>query len=251
MNIVIPMAGEGSRFPRAIYKVPKPLIPVANEPMYRWAVRGLHVSSNDRLIFILRKDEFTSDIVQDIKASFGHFDLHIRVLEKPTSGQAETVLAAEDLFVEGKSLLIHNADTCVEVPTNWAGKLNAWDGALVVFQSSEPRWSYARTDATGSVVEVREKEVISTNASTGTYWFARLEDFTYRARAAIAQGSRVGGEYYVAPLFNGLLADGGSVTLVHADSVFCFGTPADLTLDEPRFVDHLQPSEPQNFPQTS
>ena len=35
MNIVIPMAGAGSRFSKAGFKTPKPLIDVQGKPMYQ------------------------------------------------------------------------------------------------------------------------------------------------------------------------------------------------------------------------
>ena len=66
MNIVIPMAGAGSRFVKAGFNVPKPLIHVYDKPMYYWAVHSLPLQLASRLIFIIRQDEFTPQLITDI-----------------------------------------------------------------------------------------------------------------------------------------------------------------------------------------
>ena len=102
------------------------------------------------------------------------------VLDVPalTAGQAITVLRAKEWIDNAEPLLIHNADTAFTVDSSWAQQ--AWrqncDGALLVFESNEKRWSFSRERADGWVDEVREKEVISPWASTGTYWFRQGAD---------------------------------------------------------------------------
>ena len=102
------------------------------------------------------------------------------------------------------------------------------DGALLVFEANEERWSFSRENNDGWVVEVREKQVISPWASTGTYWFAKGSDSVRLARACINHDRRASGEFYVAPLYNDLIAEGGKVRNYVISELFCFGTPEDM-----------------------
>ena len=54
MNIVIPMAGAGSRFQEAGYALPKPLIDVKGKPMIQVAVENINIDGN--YIFIVQKE---------------------------------------------------------------------------------------------------------------------------------------------------------------------------------------------------
>ncbi len=58
LNIVIPMAGAGSRFAVAGYKDPKPLIPIHGVPMIRLIIENLKPSSEHKFIFICQKAHF-------------------------------------------------------------------------------------------------------------------------------------------------------------------------------------------------
>jgi HAD superfamily hydrolase (TIGR01509 family) len=54
LNILIPMAGAGSRFEKAGYTFPKPLIEVRGKPMIQLVVENLNIDAN--YIFIVKKD---------------------------------------------------------------------------------------------------------------------------------------------------------------------------------------------------
>jgi hypothetical protein len=153
-----------------------------------------------------------------------------------TAGQAITVLQTKEWIDAAEPLLIHNADTAFTIKSGWVQE--AWrqncDGALLVFGSQEERWSYSREGPDGTVAEVREKQVISPWASTGTYWFRRGSDFVRLAEARARIGHRDVSEYYVGPLYNDLIAEGAKVKNFPIDRLFCFGTPDDYerTLSE-------------------
>jgi NDP-sugar pyrophosphorylase family protein len=148
-----------------------------------------------------------------------------------TAGQAITVLRAKEFINNDEPLLIHNADTAFDVDHAWVE--SAWrdglDGALLVFNSNEKRWSFSRENAAGFVDEVREKEVISPWASTGTYWFRRGADFIRMTESRLNSGRREAAEYYVGPLYNDMIATGSKVKNFPIRKLYCFGTPDDLT----------------------
>jgi len=230
LNIVLPMAGLGSRFQQAGYTVPKPLIEVRGRPMYAWATDSLPLEFATRLIFILlaSQPEFPR-LRADIQRRYAKHNPVVLEVPALTAGQAVTVLRAEEFIAHDEPLLIHNADTAFTIDSAWAQQ--AWrqncDGALLVFPSDEKRWSYAREGADGWVTEVREKEVISPWASTGTYWFRRGADFTRLAGERVRIGRKEAAEYYVGPLYNDLIAAGGRVKVFPIERLYCFGTPED------------------------
>jgi NDP-sugar pyrophosphorylase family protein len=231
LNIVMPMAGLGSRFRQAGFTVPKPLIEVRGRPMYAWATESLPLEQSTRLIFILLASQpECPDLRRDIESRYARHQPVVLTVPELTAGQAITVLRAREFINHDEPLLIHNADTAFDIDHSWAER--AWeeklDGALLVFPSQEKRWSFARENAAGFVEEVREKEVVSPCASTGTYWFRRGADFVRAAEARFHSGRREASEFYVGPLYNDLIAKGAKVKNFPIRKLYCFGTPEDL-----------------------
>ena len=231
LNIVMPMAGLGSRFRQAGFPVPKPLIEVRGRPMYAWATECLPLDKSTRLIFILLASQpECADLRRDIEQRYARHQPIVLTVPELTAGQAITVLRAREFIHYDEPLLIHNADTAFDVDQSWVER--AWaeklDGALLVFPSSEKRWSFSRANAAGLVEEVREKEVISPWATTGTYWFRRGADFVNAAESRVNAARREASEYYVGPLYNDLIARGARVKNYPIEKLYCFGTPEDL-----------------------
>jgi len=233
LNIVMPMAGLGSRFRQAGFQIPKPLIEVRGRPMYAWATESLPLEKSTRLIFILlaSQPEFP-DLKRDIEQRYANHNPIVLTVPELTAGQAITVLRAREFIHLDEPLLIHNADTAFDIDPTWVE--NAWveklDGALLVFPSMEKRWSFSRANAAGFVEEVREKEAVSPWASTGTYWFRRGLDFVNAAEARFHSGKLEASEFYVGPLYNDLLVRGAKVKNFPIRKLYCFGTPEDLNV---------------------
>lgn len=231
MNIVIPMAGRGSRFADVGIATPKPLIDVRGKPMYAWAAESLPLSLARRIIFICL-DEHLQDLKlrQDIEERYGRLDPVIIPLDHVTEGQACTVLCARELIADDAPLLIFNADTyCRTGLDETLAKLDpSVDGILGVFEAPGEKWSFARVDGRGRVVETAEKRRISPWASTGLYHFTRGRDFVRYADEMIRADERVNNEFYVAPVYNRMIADGADVRIDVAQEVWVLGTPEDL-----------------------
>lgn len=240
MNIVIPMAGRGSRFQQVGINTPKPLIDVRGRPMYAWATESLPLKLATRLIFICLAEHLeTGDLAADIQRRYAAFNPQIVALSVVTDGQACTVLTAKSLIDTAEPVLIFNADTyCV---TDLAETLPTFSatvtGVLGVFEAPGEKWSFARADESGRVVETAEKRRISPWASTGLYWFRSGHDFVRHAEAMIAADERVNGEFYVAPVYNRLIAAGADVRINVAREVWVLGTPEDLA----HFDAHYRP----------
>jgi len=231
MNIVMPMAGRGSRFAQVGIRTPKPLIDVRGKPMYAWATEGLPLDLAKRLIFICLREHLEDlSLERDIKTRYAAYDPVVIALDQVTEGQACTVLIARDLIDNDDPLLIFNADTYC--PTTIGQAISQWgptvDGALDVFSAPGDKWSFARTDDQGRVLETAEKRRISPWASTGLYYFRRGRDFVFHTQAMVADNERSNNEFYVAPVYNRLIAAGADIRANRVDRIWVLGTPEDL-----------------------
>lgn len=231
MNIVMPMAGKGSRFVEAGFSVPKPLIDVRGKPMYAWATDGLPLTHVKRLIFICLRDHLQGfNLEEDIQTRYEAFQPVVIALDEVTQGQACTVLKAREWIENADPLAIFNADTYCK--TTFVDALERWepsvDGVLDVFQAEGEKWSFARISENDRVVETAEKRRISPWATTGLYYFRRGLDFVNHADAMIARNARVNNEFYVAPVYNAMIASGAEVRANKVSHVWGLGTPEDL-----------------------
>ena len=163
------------------------------------------------MIFILLKTQNNYDLLfNDIIQRYKKYNPIILTIPKLTRGQSETVLTAKKLINNENPILIHNADTAFTINESWIETLKkqAHDGALLVFKSDEDRWSYSRANDQGEVKEIREKVVISSWASTGTYYFRKGKYFVESAENEIKNGITEKGEFYIGPLYNKLILKG-------------------------------------------
>jgi NDP-sugar pyrophosphorylase family protein len=235
VNVVIPMAGRGSRFADLGVTVPKPLIPVRGKPMYAWAMDSLPLALASRVVFVCLEEHLRSrDLEADIRSRYAAHDPIIVPLATVTRGQAETVLAARAHLDDDQPLIIYNADTyCrTHLADTLPGKPAGVAGVISVFQAPGDKWSFARCDEFGRVLECAEKRRISDWATTGLYHFSRGGDFVRHAEVMIAADERERGEFYVAPLYNRMIAEGADIRVDVAEEVWVLGTPEDLAVFE-------------------
>jgi NDP-sugar pyrophosphorylase family protein len=237
MNVVIPMAGRGKRFAECGFKAPKPLIPVLGKPMYSWAVDGLPLDSSSRLIFICLREHLEDTALEtDIQNRYSRFSPQIISLNQVTEGQACTVLTSRERVDTNEDLLIFNADTYC--PTTLKHALANFsrpvDGVLDVFRGKGDHWSFALADQEGRVLETAEKRRISEWATTGLYYFRKGSDFVLHAESMIRSGERSNGEFYVAPVYNRMIAAGADIRINPIEQIWVLGTPEELRIFELR-----------------
>jgi len=227
VTIVIPMAGNGSRFTKAGYVDPKPLIPVRGKPMISWVVDNLRVP-NARFVFIIRGDypESCKDHLRAIAPGCS-----IIVVDKVTEGAACTVLLAKDLIDNTTPLVIANSDQYIDFDAQefvHSFLTSGADGKISTFNGEgNPKWSYAAIKD-GFVTEVREKDPFSEHATTGVYAWKHGSDFVRFAEQMIAKNIRVNNEFYVVPVYNEAIASGLKVTISDCDKMWGLGVPEDL-----------------------
>lgn len=244
INIVIPMAGSGSRFAKAGYKDPKPLIPVHGIPMIRVVIENLRPRLPHKFIFICQRAHVAAYGLREKLAQWAPGCAVVEI-DGLTEGAACTVLKAKDLINNASHLMIANSDQYIDVSIDdylAAAMQPDVDGLIMTMEACDTKWSYAGLDADGTVSRVVEKEVISDQATTGVYNFAHGRDFVSAAEAMIAKNERVNGEFYVAPTYNQMIAAEKKIGIYNVGSVgngmYGLGTPVDLDifLANPRFT---------------
>jgi dTDP-glucose pyrophosphorylase len=234
MNFLITMAGEGRRFRDAGYTVPKMLIEAKGKTLLEWSVDSLPLHLCSRLIFVAQQQhEDAFRVSKKIISIYSSrvSSLHFKFIDKLTRGQSETACLAKHLIDPAKPLLIFNIDTQFVSSMLEKNLLRKdIDGVLGAFYSEEPRFSFASLDDEGFITRTAEKEVISSNALTGLYHFTRPADFFEAAEDAFAKNETTKGEFYIAPLYNHLIAKGRRLIVDMADEVNILGTPEELKI---------------------
>lgn len=228
MNVLIPMAGAGSRFEKAGYSFPKPLIEVNGKPMIQVVVENLNIDAN--YIFIVQKshrEKYNLDALLKLIAP----NCSIIEVDGLTEGAACTALMAKKLINNEYPLFFANSDQFVEWDSNeFMYKMleTNIDGGIVTFTSTHPKWSFAKIDENGYVTEVAEKNLISDLATVGFYYWKCGKDFVKYAESMIQKNIRVNNEFYVCPVFNQAILDNKKIITSNADKMWGIGTPEDL-----------------------
>lgn len=234
LNIVIPMAGAGSRFSQAGYKDPKPLIRVHETPMIQLVIENLKPNEPHRFIFICQRSHVEEYGLREKFSAWAPNSVTIEI-DGLTEGAACTVLAAKSLIDNESPLMIANSDQYVDVDiNNYLGSLRekSLDGLIMTMRANDPKWSFVGLDSFGGVTRVVEKEVISDEATVGIYNFRHGRSFVNAAKEMIDKNQRVNGEFYVAPAYNNLIGRGHRVGIYNIGSdgagMYGLGIPADL-----------------------
>lgn len=233
INIVIPMAGKGSRFQEAGYAFPKPLIDINGETMIEVVVRNLRPQCDHKFIFICQREHYEKYDLHNVLKNATNNNFEVVLLNGITEGAACTVLTATQHINTDDALIIANSDQFVEFDINDFIKKSQEsdnDGLIMTFKASHPKWSYARVNEEGKVVEVAEKKVISDKATVGIYYFKKGSDFVEGTQSMILKNIRHNNEFYVCPVYNELILKGKEIYIynIDAEKMHGLGTPEDL-----------------------
>ena len=236
LHVIMPMAGEGSRFLKEGWTTPKPLIELKGVPLFKRAIGSVAVTGAPmKYSFIVRKEHIEKYYIDEqIKAILP--DANVFYVEKTTRGAVETCLIAEGAISREDSIVVMDCDlefrskdyikgikSILEEPVE-----NVNGGMLVSFDSSEPRYSYAEIDENNVVKRTVEKEVISNHALCGAYFFSSADGFLKAAHRLLNEPVFTKPEYYVSLLYNYLLSDGEIVKLATMEEYYSYGTPEEL-----------------------
>jgi len=233
LNVVITMAGRGSRFYGAGYKVPKYEIMAHERSLFEWSMLSLKnfLTPDSRGIFVCLEENKSDFVLHQTKA-LGLTDVHIIEVKELTDGQATSAYLSRELWNPEWPLLIYNIDTYVKPHALKPGDIRPGsDGWVPCFQVPGEHWSFVKLSDDGWAIDLAEKQRISDYASIGLYWFSRAGRYVeLYDRFFSAPKNLVRGEKYIAPLYRQLLAEGGKVSVsdLNLSDVHVLGTPAEL-----------------------
>ena len=234
MNIVITMAGLGSRFQKAGYKEPKFKIEVKGKTLFEWSMESLtdfNKQENVKYIFITRKECDAKDFIVEKMQKFGIKNVEIVELDAPTDGQATSAMLAEPYWRADEEMVIYNIDTYIESDTMKYSDIKGEDGFIPCFNAPGDHWSFVKTDENGNAVEVREKERISDNCTVGLYYFKSCALYKKIYEEYYADESHLEkNEKYIAPLYNYMIELGLKVGISNLpyETVHVLGTPEEV-----------------------
>ena len=235
LQIVVPMAGRGSRFANAGYTTPKPLIPVGGRPMIQWIIDNIRPNRPHQFTFICLAEHLEKypEVPAELKRICP--GCNIIPVRAVTEGAACTVLLAKQIINSDDPLMIANSDQIVDLDVNdylATADSPGVGGLIMTFWADHPKWSYCRMRADGTVSEVLEKQVVSNEATVGIYNFRKGRDYVRAAEQMIAKNLRVNGEFYVAPTYNQLIEEGARVITMKTGEerkgMYGLGIPEDL-----------------------
>jgi NDP-sugar pyrophosphorylase family protein len=233
LNVVIPMAGRGSRFVNAGYTFPKPLIEIKGKPMIELIVDNLRPKCQHKFIFIVQREHYQKYALKEFLNLIAP-GCEIVQTNGVTAGAACTVLLAKEYIDNGNDLMIANSDQYIDFDINKFiefGRKEKLDGAILTFDSTHPKWSFVKKDKDGLVIEVAEKRPISNEATVGIYYYGKGSDFVRFAQQMILKDIRVNNEFYVCPVYNEMILAGSRIKTLKMSSsqMYGLGTPEDLS----------------------
>ena len=230
------MAGEGSRFAKAGWTTPKPLIELNGQPLFKHAISSVAADGIAmKYSFIVRQEHIDKYGIDKGIQSFLP-EANIFSVMKTTRGAVETCLMAESAIADDDAVIVMDCDLefrsakFIEIIRGILAQSleQAEGGALVSFTSDQPKYSYAEVGDDGLVKHTAEKEVISSHALCGAYFFSSGKRFKQVAHQLLDEPEFKKPEYYVSLLYNYLLARGEKVYLAPMEEYYSYGTPEEL-----------------------
>ena len=246
MNILIPMAGAGSRFLNEGFEEPKPLIKVNGKTLIEHSVESLNLEGN--YIFITRKydnhkyNSQLSELIKSIKPSSAEIQL-----DELTAGAAQTCLAAKLLIDDNSPLVITNCDQRLEWDSEKFAsflKDSDNDGVIGTHENNSPKHSYALVDSNNYVTSIHEKKPVSNKALIGLHHWRRGSDFVKSADDLVRNFSQNGSvECYISETYNSLINNGLKIQAydISPNEYIPLGTPFDLSVYQGKLKEFFTP----------
>ena len=242
INIVIPMAGEGKRFVDRGIKTPKPLIEISGQPFISLVLDSVKIK-NAKYHFLIRKNHFENydfeKIFKDKK-----LDYEITLVDKTTEGAVSTTLLCREKINKEYSLIVKDCDQIL----NWDienffkfSKRKKVDGIIVTLPTINPGFSFVKLDDDQStVLETKEKQVVSSFGNTGFYFFSKTEEYLKYSDIMIKKNIRVNNEFYVSQVYNEYILDLKKIIHYPIPEIFSINTPEELKENKSKIEEFIK-----------
>lgn len=230
MKILITMAGEGSRFKKIGYDCPKHEIEIRDKTLFEWSMKSLKDFYNEDFIFIVRKNCYDKEKLENICEKLGIKKFKFKEIENLSDGQASTAYLCNELILDNDEIVIYNIDTYIEEDELKKNIFDLYDGFIPVFKASGDRWSFIKINKDKKIEDVVEKRRVSNLASVGFYYFKSWKDYKEIYLKYRDMIKKEYGEVYIAPMYHFLLGNKKKIGYMELSSkkVHILGTPEDI-----------------------
>jgi len=237
-TLILPMAGNGSRFSKEGYSTPKPFIDVENIPMVIKAVDDLPICKDN--IFIVRKEHIDNFDVNSIIKKY-HSKYSIVEIDGVTEGQACTCeLGMGDINIEDPILIsacdngiYYNVEKCEEMLFDESIDVLVWSFRNNQTSKINPNsYAWLDVDSDDNIRHVSCKNFIYdnpliTHAIVGTMFFRKAKYFLDGLKINKEKNIRTNNEFYVDDVLNRNIEMGLTVKVFEVEDYICWGTPDD------------------------
>lgn len=219
------MGGGGTRFLNSAV-MPKPLIDLQGKPFFYWATKSLLFDelTQDVTYVVLQEHIDNYNIDKKILKYFP--DAKIIALPHILNGAVLTSIEGVRDICDDLPVIFNDCDHAFTSEQLRAFLQNIDDevyGAFVTFQSNEPKFSYIRYDEQGNIIGTIEKEVVSSDAICGAYYFKNKTVFEKYAASYLNNCAYK--EFFMSGVYNELCRDGKTLAKFDTDVHLSFGTP--------------------------
>ncbi|MBQ9181610.1 MAG: glycosyltransferase family 2 protein [Bacilli bacterium] len=231
IHLIMPMGGAGSRFSKQGFSKPKPLLEIFDKPFFYWSTRSIEKYVElESLTFVVLKDhveKFQIDL--EIKKYFK--DAKIIVLDHILNGAVLTCLEGIKNIKDDFPIVFNDCDHIFysSVFNKYCNEFNfeTIDGALLTFESNDPKFSFLELNSEGNVTRTVEKQAISNKAICGAYYFKNAETFINNANEYLNNCNY--NEYFVSGVYNIMAKHNKIIKHFDVDSHLAFGTPEEYS----------------------
>jgi glucose-1-phosphate thymidylyltransferase len=211
MKIIVPMAGRGSRLRPHSLTVPKPLIPVAGQPIVHRLVKDIVKVLNqpiEEIAFILGDPAwFGNDVVTSLTALAESLGAKASIYRQDEPlGTGHAIMCAKE-SLSGPAVIAY-ADTLIRASFNLDPEADAviWTKKVANPQA----YGVVKLNAKEQIEELVEKPetFVSNQAVIGIYYFKALEDLKAELQQVLDQNIIHGGEYQINDGIKGMMSKG-------------------------------------------
>ena len=240
MDIILPVAGFGSRLRPHTWSKPKPLVTVAGKAMLAHVLDRVMPLQPGKIVFITG---YLGDQIETW-ARTQYPDTELVFVHQPEMlGQSDALYRTRE-FVSDDAIMIF-PDALFEADFSRLADIDA-DGVAYTYYVEDPSaYGVALTDETGRMTKIVEKpqEPISHEAVIGIYYFRQWQQLMRAIEQQFERKILIKGEYFVADAIQ-IMIDDGARFEIDQISVWEDCGNVEALLDTNRYLLGSEPPSP-------
>ena len=239
MIIIIPIGGIGQRFKENGYEKPKALINIYGKPIISYLLDNLNTDNID-YIFIPYNKEYKKYRFEDLLIkNYPKINFRFFCLENNTRGAAETINIGINNLNEERDIPV----LCLDNDNFYTCDIiSQWNGENCVFsfedKTENPIYSYVKMNENNEIIDIKEKDKISSNACTGAYGFNSINHLKKYTSKIIEGNITQKSEFYTSGVIKEMISEGVSFKNINIlnKHYFSLGTPEQVNQYKHPFI---------------